>query len=138
MALSVTNAIAMILLIIATAGTSMLPTFVDAKNVPSSNQTQLKSTRKRKSAPNDYHCSGTKLFPFLMKQPPVDKDDVPLAFQFDDLADDTKYPLHSTTMTIYYLLCCLLMTKKLSPMVRKMHLNTSKLSIHHYSQHPSH
>jgi hypothetical protein len=24
-----------------------------------------------------------------MKQPPVDKDDVPLAFQFDDLADDT-------------------------------------------------
>jgi hypothetical protein len=42
--------------------------------------------------PNDYHCSGTKSFPFLMKQPPVDKDDVPLAFQFDDLADDTDDP----------------------------------------------
>jgi hypothetical protein len=27
-----------------------------------------------------------------MKQPPVDKDDVPLAFQFVDLADDTKDP----------------------------------------------
>ena len=25
-----------------------------------------------------------------MKQLPVDKDDVPLAFQFDDLADDTN------------------------------------------------
>jgi hypothetical protein len=55
------------------------------KGVPSSNQTQLKSKRKRKSAPNNYHCSGTELFPILMKQPPVDKDDVPLAFQFDDL-----------------------------------------------------
>ena len=51
------------------------------KGIPSSNQTQLKSKRKRKSAPNDYHCSGTKSFPFLMKQPPVDNDDVPLAFQ---------------------------------------------------------
>jgi hypothetical protein len=62
------------------------------KGVPSSNQTQLKSKRKRKSVPNDYHCSGTKLFPFLMKQPPVDKDDVPLAFQFDDLANYTDNP----------------------------------------------
>jgi hypothetical protein len=62
------------------------------KGIPSSNQTQLKSKRKRKSAPNDYHCSGTKSFPFLMKQPPVDKDDVPLAFQFDDLANDTNNP----------------------------------------------
>ncbi len=62
------------------------------KSVPSSNQAQLKSKCKRKSMPNDYHCSGTKSFPFLMKQPPVDKDDVPLAFQFDDLADDTDDP----------------------------------------------
>ncbi len=62
------------------------------KGIPSSNQTQLKSNCKRKSALNDYHCSGTKLFPFLMKQPPVDKDDVPLAFQFDDMANDTDDP----------------------------------------------
>jgi hypothetical protein len=25
-----------------------------------------------------------------MKQPPVNKDDIPLAFQFDDMANDTK------------------------------------------------
>jgi hypothetical protein len=62
------------------------------KGIPSSNQTQLKSNRKRKSALNDYHCSGTKSFPFLMKQPPVDKDDIPLTFQFDDMADDTNDP----------------------------------------------
>ncbi len=40
--------------------------------------------------PNDYHCSGTKSFPFLMTQLPVDKDYAPLAFQFDDLANDTN------------------------------------------------
>jgi hypothetical protein len=62
------------------------------KGIPSSNLTQLKSKCKGKSAPNNYHCSGTKSFPFLMKQPPVDKDDFPLAFQFDDLADDTNDP----------------------------------------------
>jgi hypothetical protein len=62
------------------------------KGIPSSKQTQLKSKRKRKSTPNDYHCSGTELFPFLMKQPPVDKDDISLVFQFDDLANDTNDP----------------------------------------------
>ncbi len=62
------------------------------KGIPSFNQTQLKSKRKRKSALNDYHCSSTKSFPFLMKQPPVDKGDIPLAFQFDDMANDTNNP----------------------------------------------
>jgi hypothetical protein len=41
---------------------------------------------------NDYHCSGTKSFPFLINQLPVNKDDIPFAFQFDDMADDIDDP----------------------------------------------
>ena len=85
MAYYATNATAMILIISTTAGTSIY-----CQGVPSSNQTPLKSKCKRKSMPNYQHCSGTKSFPFLMKQPPVDNDDVPFAFQFGNMADDTN------------------------------------------------